>query len=341
MKSIMKIFKYLGLSILLLGIILSGYLFSLTFTPYGRMDWRQAAFAKIATFNAISEEQYSKMTVEDFRKMMPKMPLEPIDSIDSLKITNDRLNLYIYKPSGLLPNAPVVIYYHGGGFYIPFSSLSNSISRQYANSFNSIVVAVDYRTAPKFPFPAAVNDSYSTFKWVVENAKSFGGNPDKIAVIGESAGANLAAVVSQKAKNDGFTNIKYQILFCPTTDAAHFNTYPSAKKFKNGYFLDKISIDFSYKSYIPNKQVALNPEVSPLLSNNLSGLPPAFVITSEFDPLHDEGVAYFNKLKKAGVGSKYKDMKGCIHCVAGPFMDDIKNVLNNEMAVELGKVFNK
>lgn len=339
MNLIVKIFKFLGLGILLLAVVLIGYGYSLTFTPYGRMDWRQAAFAKIVSFNALTAEQYAKMTVEDFRKLMPKFPLQPVRSVDSLKITSDSLPLYIYKPAGLLPNSPVVINYHGGGFYMPFSNLSDAFAREYANRFKVIIVAVDYRTAPKFPFPIPVNDCYNTFKWVVENAKSFGGNPYKIAVVGESAGANLSAVVCQKAKNDGFTNIKYQILFCPSTDAAHFYTYPSAKKIKDGYLLDKDAIDFTFKSYLPNKAMAFNPEVSPLLATNLSGLPATFVITAEFDPLHDEGVAYFKKLEKARVSSKYKDMKGCIHVVAGPFMDDVINELNNEMAIELKKAF--
>ena len=336
MKSIIKIFKYLGISVLLLVVIIIGYIYSLTFTAYGRMDWRQAAIAKYVSFNPLTKEQYAKMSLEDFRKMMPQEPLQPVGSIDSLKITSDSLPLYIYKPVGLLPNAPVVIYYHGGGFYIPFSSVSNATARKYANAFKAIVVAVDYRTAPKCPFPIPVNDCYNTFKWVVENAKNFGGNPEKIATIGESAGGNLATVIAQKAKNEGFTNIKYQVLFCPSTDAAHSNTYPSAKKFEYGYIIDKQSLDFSYKSYIPSKTMAFNPEVSPLLANNLSGLPPAFIITAEFDPLHDEGVAYFKKLEKAGVPSKYKDMKGCIHGVVGP-MDDKIYELNNEIAVELKK----
>ena len=339
MKIILKIFKFVGLGILLMAILIIGYTYSLTFTPYGRMDWRQAAIAKYVSFNPLTKEQYAKMSLEDFRKMMPQEPLQPVGSIDSLKITSDCLPLYIYKPVGLLPNAPVVIYYHGGGFYIPFSRVSNATARKYANAFKAIVVAVDYRTAPKFPFPIPVNDAYNTFKWVVENAKNFGGNPEKIATIGESAGGNLATVIAQKAKNEGFTNIKYQILFCPTTDAAHFYTYPSAKKIEDGYLLDKDGIDFTFKSYIPNKTMAFNPEVSPLLSKDLSGLPPAFVITAEFDPLHDEGFAYFKKLEKAGVSSKYKDMKGCIHVVAGPFMGDVINELNNEMAVELKKAF--
>lgn len=163
-----------------------------------------------------------------------------------------------------------------------------------------MVVAVDYRTAPTHPFPTPVNDCYATFKWVLEQAKNMGGNPEKIAIIGESAGGNLATVVSQRAKNEGLTNIKYQILLCPTTDAAHINSYPSAQKFQHGYLLDKTEIGFAYKSYASNKADLENPEVSPLLAKSLAGLPPAFVITAEFDPLHDEGRSLHETAVKRG-----------------------------------------
>ncbi len=239
MATFLKTAKYIGIGFVVLILALIGYVYSLTFTPYGRMDWRQAAFAKFLSFNVLIEEQRSKMTTEEFRKTMPEVPLQPVGSIQSLKITADSLPIFIYKPVNLPPNSPVVIYYHGGGFYIPFSTVSDRDARQYANQFKTIVVSVDYRTAPKYPFPIPVNDCYATFKWVLEHAKNVGGNPEKIAVIGESAGGNLATVVAQKAKNEGLPNIKYQVLLCPTTDAAHFNAYPSAKKFEHGYLLDK------------------------------------------------------------------------------------------------------
>lgn len=330
-----------GIIIFLSTIGIIGYIYSLTFTPYGRMDWRQAAFAKLTSFNAMSEEQFTKMTLEDFRKMIPKMPLEPVKSIDTLKITHDSLNLFIFKPAGLSTNAPIVIYYHGGGWYQPFNNLSNSLARQYANRFKAIIVAVDYRTAPTYPFPTHVNDSYNTFKWVLENAQKIGGDPEQIAVIGESAGGNIAAVICQKAKNDGFTNIKYQVLFCPSTDIGHPLSYPSMKKFENGYLLGKSEMNLVYKYIAKTSENGLNPELSPMLAKSLAGLPPAFVITAEFDPLHDEGFAYAQRLEKEGVPTKYKDLKGCIHVMAGPLMEEEAKQLNNEIALELEKVFKR
>lgn len=334
-----KTIKYLSLAVLVIALIVICYIYSLTFTPYGKMDWRQATFSKLASFNTMKEEQFTKMTLEDFRNIIPKMPLEPVKSIDTLKITNDSLPLFIYKPVELSTNASIVIYYHGGGWYMPFNNLSNSYARQYANRFKAIIIAVDYRTAPKYPFPIHVNDCYNTFKWVVENAQKIGGNPEKIVVIGESAGGNIATVICQKAKKDGFTNIKYQVLFCPSTDVGHSFSYPSIKKFEHGYFLDKSELDLVHKYITKTNENGLNPELSPMLANSLTGLPPAFVITAEFDPLHDEGLAYAQRLEKEGVPTKYKELKGCIHVMAGPFMDKEFNELNNEIALEIEKVF--
>lgn len=338
MKKTLKIIKYFSLSILVLALILVCYIYSLTFTPYGRMDWRQAAFAKLVSFDTKTEEQLTKMTLEEYRNMIPPMPLEPVGSIDTLHITQDSLPLFIYKPVGLSPNAPIVIYYHGGGFFQPFGSLSNAYARQYANRFKAVIVAVDYRTAPQHPFPTHVNDCYNTFKWVVENAQIIGGNPQKIAVVGESAGGNIATVITQKAKKDGFTNIKYQVLFCPSTDIGHPSSYPSTNFFE-GYLLDTAQINFVYKYITKTNENGLNPELSPLLAPSLSGLPPAFVITAEFDPLHDEGLAYAQRLEKEGVLTKYKDLKGCIHVMAGPFMENELNALNAEIASALEKAF--
>ena len=338
MKKTLKVFKYLSLSVLVLAFLLGCYIYSLTFTPFGRMDWRQAAFAKLVSFDTKTEEQLTKMTLEEYRNMLPTMPLEPVGSIDTLHITQDSLPLFIYKPVGLSPNAPIVIYYHGGGFFQPFNNLSNSYARQYANRFKAVIVAVDYRTAPQFPFPTHVNDAYNTFKWVLENAQKIGGNPKKIAVVGESAGGNIATVICQKAQKEGLTDIKYQVLFCPSTDIGHSLSYSSTKKFQ-GYLLDKIQMDFVHKYITKSAENGLNPELSPLLTQSLSGLPSAFVITAEFDPLHDEGLAYAQRLEKEGVPTKYKDLKGCIHVMAGPLMENEFNALNAEIALELEKAF--
>mgnify|MGYP000361334422 CR=1 FL=1 len=118
-------------------------------------------------------------------------------------------------------------------------------------------------------------------------------------------------------------------------------SYPSVKKFETGYFLGKSEVNFVNKYIAKTSENGLNPELSPMLANSLAGLPPAFVITAEFDPLHDEGFAYAQRLEKEGVPTKYKDLKGCIHVMAGPLMEEEANLLNNEIALELEKVFKR
>lgn len=341
MKTLIKVLKYFGIGLLAIMAILAVYIYSLTYTPHGRMLWQQAAYAKF--FHVVLDiepDEIAGLLEKDLKNMKPEDLLPSVGSFQTIKITADSLPLHIYKPVGVKPNTPIVIYYHGGGFCFPYISDSHRMARKYANTFQTIVVGVDYRVTPKFAFPTAINDSYNAFKWIVENCRNFGGNPEKIAVIGESAGGNISAVVAQKAMNDGYKNIKHQTLFCPSTDVAHMYDYPSFKKLKEGYILDKKVIDFFFNGYLPNQIDRSNPEASPLLSEKLTGLPPSFVITAEFDPLIDEGKAYYEKLKKAGVIVKFKEFKGVLHVAQGPFMEDFMDELNDEVAAELKKAFN-
>ena len=342
MKTLLKILKYTGIGLISLVGILAFYIYSLTYTPHGRMLWQQAAYAKFfhKVLN-IQTDEIAGLLENDLKTMKPEELLPSVGSFQTIRITADSLPLHIFKPKDLQPNAPIVIYYHGGGFLFPYISDSHRMARKYANAFNTIVVGVDYRVAPKFPFPTPIVDSYNAFKWIVENGKSLGGNPEKIAVIGESAGANISTVVAQKAMKDGYKNIVHQTLFCPTTDIAHMYDYPSFKSLKEGYVLDKKVIDYFFDAYLPNKADRSNPEASPLLSENLAGLAPAFVITAEFDPLKDEGFAYYQKLKQAGVKVKFKELKGILHVAQGPFMDEVMDELNNEIALEMYKAFEK
>ncbi len=338
MKTLLKTLKYIGIGLISLAGILAIYIYSLTFTPHGRMLWQQAAYAKF--FHKVLKiqlEEIPGLLEKNLKTMKPKELLPAVGSFRTIKITSDSLVLHIYKPLGVKPNSPIVIYYHGGGFLFPYISDSHRMARKYANAFNTIIVGVDYRVTPKYPFPTAINDSYNTFKWIIENGKDFGGNPEKIAVIGESAGGNISTVVAQKAMRDGYKNIVYQTLLCPTTDIAHMYEYPSYKKLNEGYVLDKKVIDYFFDAYLPNQADRFNPDASPLLSENLTGLPSAFVITAEFDPLKDEGFAYYQKLKQAGVKVKFKELKGVLHVAQGPFMEDFMDKLNAEIAVELKK----
>ena len=328
MKNVLKFLKYLGAIALLLVLCITGYMYSLTFTPFGRMDWGQALFNKLMNAQA-PVETLKKMNLEQRRQVFSKIPYPDFANIDSLKITSDSLKIYIFKPENVPANSPIVIYYHGGGFVFPWTTISESNARRYAIAFNRIVVGVDYRVAPENPFPIPNNDCYATFKWVIDNGRSFGGNPDKLIVVGESAGGTLAGYVAQRARNEGLTNIKFQVLDCPAVDLPF--EYESYKKLSKAY--DNGGTQFTIDSYLPKLEDRNNKKIF-LLYADLSGLPPAFIITYEFDVLKDQELAYHEKLKIAKVPTRYLEMKGMLHAIQGPFnekdRDKVKSLVVEE-----------
>ena len=187
--------------------------------------------------------------------------------------------------------------------------------------------AIDYRVAPENKFPASVNDSYQAFKWIAEHGGEFGGDTSRIALIGNSAGANLVAVVTQKAKKDGISSkIKLQIMNGLPVDCSPDNMETSVSYQENakGYFQTKAACYFAIENYAPGQY--RNPEVSPILSEDLTGLPPAVIINAEFDPLRDDGFLYAAKLRRFGIKVWDKCFAGQIHMLLGlpPDAEEIK-----------------
>lgn len=178
-----------------------------------------------------------------------------------------------------------------------------------ATRANCIVVSVQYRLAPEHPFPAGPNDCYEAALWVSKHMNELGGN-GKLAVGGESAGGNLSAVLAQMARDKGEPRIVHQTLLYPCVDAT-FN-YPSVDENAKGYMLTKALMQRFHKAYVPDEKDHLNPYVSPVYGN-LKNLPPATLLTAEFDPLRDEGNLYAEKLKEAGVPVLHKEFKNTIH----------------------------
>ena len=221
------------------------------------------------------------------------------------------IKIRIYRPSDSV-NTPVIIFYHGGGFVVGNINTHDNICRRLANKTSSIVVSVDYRLAPENKFPAAANDAYEALWWVAENAKSFGGDPDRIIVAGDSAGGNLAIVVCLMSRDSNGPKIAYQIPIYPQTNMADLNT-ESYKHFGEGYYLTKPVIEALLPMYIADNKDLVNPYTSPLLADNFTDLPPALVITAEFDPLRDDGEAYAQKLVDAGIPVRVHRFKGMIH----------------------------
>jgi acetyl esterase len=206
---------------------------------------------------------------------------------------------------------PVIAYYHGGGFAICNLDSHDESCRGLSNGAGCIVVSVDYGLAPEHKFPAPVEDCYAATSWLAEHAGELGGDPARLAVAGDSAGGNFAAVVPLMARDRGGPPIAFQLLVYPVTDFS-FDT-PSYRDNAEGYFLTRKQMEWYWAQYLPDDSAGADPYASPLRAPDLSGLPPALVITAEFDPLRDEGEAYGRRLQDAGVPTTVTRYDGVFH----------------------------
>ena len=207
---------------------------------------------------------------------------------------------------------PLLIYFHGGGFVIGSRDSHDAPCRRLALAGDCIVVSVDYRMAPEFPFPQPVEDCWAATTWIAENAATFGGRADRLAVGGDSAGGNLAAVMCLKAARHGGPDFRHQMLIYPATDLAR--GFPSHDELADGYRLTRPLIDWFMDHYFSgSEQDRAHELASPLNAATLAGQPPALVISAGYDPLKDEDVAYFEKLKADGVAARHEHYPGMIH----------------------------
>jgi acetyl esterase len=218
------------------------------------------------------------------------------------------LRARVYRPEGEGP-FPTVVFFHGGGWVIGDLDTHDNMARSLCRGARAVVVAVDYRLAPEHPFPAAAHDAVAAARWVAKNLEEFGGD-QRLALAGDSAGGNLAAVVAQTLRDDG-TPLVGQFLIYPAVDAE--GEYPSRVENAKGYFLEKDTMDWFYGHYAGAWDDARDARLSPLHGADLSGLPPAVVVTAEFDPLRDEGEAYGKALEAAGVPADVRRYDGMIH----------------------------
>ena len=239
----------------------------------------------------------------------------PVGKVENLTMPGPAgdLALRVYTPVAAGGDAlPALVYFHGGGFIIGDLETHDGLCRMFANEGGFRVIAVDYRLAPEHKFPAAVEDAYAAVCWVEANAPKLGVDANRIAVGGDSAGGMLSAVVTQMAKEKGAPKLAFQLLLFPATDAQHETA--SKKEFAVGYFLDKQTMDWFFGSYIPVGTDLSDTRLSPLNAKDFSGLPPAYVMLGGYDPLHDEGLAYAEKLRTAGVKAQVVDYSDLVHC---------------------------
>ncbi len=259
------------------------------------------------------------MTAVQAREMSKALAVpgepEPVANVENRKIPGPggEIPIRIYTPQGSGP-FPILVFFHGGGWVIGDIDSHDPTCRRLTNLAECLVVSVDYRLAPEHPFPAAPEDCYAATQWVAAHATELHADASRIAVGGDSAGGNLSAVVAQMARDHGGPQLVFQLLIYPATDF-RMNT-ASIEENAEGYLLTKEDMIWFLGHYIKEEDKT-HPLASPLLAANLSGLPPALVITAEYDPLRDEGEAYGKKLKEAGVPVTISRYNGAIHGFVG------------------------
>lgn len=259
-----------------------------------------------------------QMTIEHLRHYFTSTwateHVEPVKQVQNIEIPGpeSEIPMRVYTPEGEGP-FPALVYYHGGGFVLGGLDSHDSICRLLANTASCVVVSVDYRLAPEHKFPAAVDDAFASLNWVTDHAAKLNVNPLQVAVGGDSAGGNLSAVMAIKATSQGNPSIMYQLLIYPAVTTNMKLEFPSMSENAHGYLLTRESILWFYSQYLGSEEDSLHPYSSPLLYQDLSNLPPAMIITAEYDPLRDEGKAYAERLQAAGVSVNYKCYEGMIH----------------------------
>ncbi|HSE56266.1 MAG TPA: alpha/beta hydrolase [Nocardioidaceae bacterium] len=235
----------------------------------------------------------------------------PVASVEEVAIPGPAgdIGARVYRPETAGP-APTVVLFHGGGFVIGDLDTHDNMARTICRDCSAVVVSVDYRLAPEAQFPAAVEDAVAATRWAASRLEELGGD-ERLAVAGDSAGGNLAAVVAQQLRDSGGPALAGQLLVYPATDVT--GDYPSRTENAEGYFLDLPTMVWFIQHYAADAAVHQDPRLSPLRHTDLSGLPPAVVVTAEYDPLRDEGEAYARALSEAGVPAEVRRFDGMIH----------------------------
>jgi acetyl esterase len=258
------------------------------------------------------------LTVAEARAQMAARDIPGLRSPEVASVVNRDMQgpdgsipLRIYTPAGTGP-FPLMVFFHGSGFVVCSLDTHDSMCRNLCAGTSSVVVSVDYRLAPEHKFPAAPNDCLAATRWAVMNAGALNADTSRVVVAGDSAGGNLAAVVALRARDEDGPKIHAQLLIYPVTDY-HTPGTPSMQENAEGYGLTKAGMEWFWGHYLASPEDAANPHASPLRAKDLSGLPPALVVTAEYDPLRDEGEYYAEALRKAGVPTELKRWPGVNH----------------------------
>jgi acetyl esterase len=239
---------------------------------------------------------------------------EEVDAVRPLSIPGPAGDIpaRLYLP-GKETSYPLFVLLHGGGWVIGDLDTADNMARFICKRAGFAVLSVDYRLAPEYPFPAAVDDAFAAVCWAVEHAAELHGDANRVLVGGDSAGGSLSAVVAQLAHQKGVPHLAGQVLFYPGTDSSSLDT-PSYREFgEKSLGLPKRDVEWFLDQYVPNRQDRFKPLVSPLLAADVHGLAPALVVTAEYDVLRDEGEAYARRLEQAGVKVRLMRCYGMTH----------------------------
>ena len=298
-----------------LALIAAALLLRWTHTPHGRMDLGAALVVHVQPAGVPAFTPEARRTANEWTKRFMGES-DPRVGTRSLAFTGPagELPLRIYTPPGDGP-FPVVAWIHGGGFWMGDDlEMWDGTCSRLALASGAIVASIGYRVAPENPFPAAADDSFAGLRFVATHAGDWNGDAGRIAVMGGSAGGNLAAVMTQRARDAGGPSLVYQVLIVPMV-VADGESMESRRLFATGYGLD--GVDRMIDAYLPRAADRRSPDASPLLAERFEGLPPALVATAEFDPLRDEGERYAERLRAAGVEVTLRRFDGTIHGFLG------------------------
>ncbi len=236
-----------------------------------------------------------------------------LDSVANLMMPGPASNLplRLYRPRGTSASAPALVYLHGGGWVVGDLDSHDHLCRYLAASAGVVVIAVDYRLAPEHRFPAAYDDACAALRWVAAHAAELGLDPERLAVGGDSAGGNLAAGAALAVRDDPTVKLRLQLLLYPAVDFTADNE--SLRVNASGYLLSVKAMDQFADWYLGDRALRSDPRASPALAADHGGLPPAYIVTAEYDPLRDEAADYARTLERAGVAVTYRPFSGTIH----------------------------
>ncbi|PAU96167.1 alpha/beta hydrolase [Paracoccus salipaludis] len=245
-----------------------------------------------------------------------RLPVHTVADL-TLPTTAGEVPVRVYTPSGAETH-PVLVYFHGGAFFLGSLNTHDHVARELANATGCTVVSVGYRRAPEHAFPAGLDDCYAVVRWIAghgrEPGRGIGWDGQVLAVAGDSSGANFAAAVAAMAQDDGLDAITHQVLYYPSLDLDFdADRYESLKTNAQGYGLETALLKPFNAFYTDSGADPADPRVSPIRRQDLSGLPPALIVTAEYDPLRDEGEAYGRQLAEAGVPATVRRYEGAGH----------------------------